>query len=108
MSKFIDYLKHKIIGEDFMKALIFLTVVLNFFVVQINGQWVHQSSGTDKTFHNLHFLNENLGWACGYDGTIVKTTNGGIDWISQNIGTLDDIHALFFTDSLVGWAVLYE
>ncbi len=41
------------------------------------AQWTHQNSGTDKTFHNLHFLNENLGWACGYDGTIVKTTNGG-------------------------------
>ena len=96
------------VGGCFMKAIYFLIIVLNFLVVQVNAQWVHQSSGTEKAFHNLHFLNENLGWACGYDGTIVKTTNGGTDWISQNIGTLDEVHAIFFIDSLTGWAILYE
>jgi photosystem II stability/assembly factor-like uncharacterized protein len=85
--------------------LIVLLIVINFSTI---AQWTHQNSGTDKRFLNLHFLNEYLGWACGYDGTIVKTTNGGTDWISLNIGTLDDIHAIFFVDSLVGWAVLYE
>lgn len=61
-----------------------------------------------KSLHNLYFLNENLGWACGFEGTILKTTNGGDEWNSHNIGTNDDAHAIFFLDSLVGWAVLYE
>jgi len=60
-----------------MKALYFLIIVLNFLIVQVNAQWVHQSSGIEKRLLILHFLNENEGWAGGYDGTILKTTNGG-------------------------------
>ncbi len=91
-----------------MKALYFLIIVLNFLVVQVNAQLVHQSSGTEKRLLTLHFLNENEGWAGGNDGTILKTVNGGNTWTSQNIGTLVNIHSIFFIDSLIGWAVLYE
>ena len=91
-----------------MKVLIFLIVVINFFVVQINAQWSAQNSGTSNRLLSIYFLNADLGWAAGNDGTILKTTNGGMDWVPLNIGTLDNIHAIFFIDSLVGWAVLYE
>jgi photosystem II stability/assembly factor-like uncharacterized protein len=54
------------------------------------------------------FLDENTGWAAGYNGTIVKTTDGGVNWYSQSLSTADDIHSIFFVDSLNGWIVLYE
>jgi len=79
-----------------------------FFFNTINAQWMQQTSGSDKRLLTLYFINENVGWAGGYDGTILKTINGGNIWTSQNIGTLDDIHSIFFIDSLIGWAVLYE
>jgi len=86
-----------------------LTSALFFiFSISIYPQWTPQNSGTNQEIKNLYFLNENLGWVCGDDGTILKTINGGIDWISQNISTLDNVHDIFFSDSITGWAVLFE
>ena len=92
-----------------MKTLIVSFSFLLFLQsTSIYSQWIQQNSGTTNRFLNCFFLNENDGWAAGYDGTIMKTSNGGSNWISKNIGTLDDVHAIFFIDSLIGWAVLYE
>jgi photosystem II stability/assembly factor-like uncharacterized protein len=91
-----------------MKKLLNASTLSLLIIISSVAQWTHQNSGTQKHFHNLYFISENLGWVCGDDGTILKTTNGGIDWNSQNIGTLDNVHAIFFIDSLFGWAVLYE
>ena len=91
-----------------MKSFLFTLLICLVLPAFIFSQWTQQNSGTQKNLHNLFFLNENLGWVCGYDGTILKATDGGVDWTSYNIGTMDDIHAIFFIDSLRGWAVLYE
>jgi photosystem II stability/assembly factor-like uncharacterized protein len=34
----------------------------------------------------LSFLNADKGWACGYNGTILKTFNGGTSWEAENSG----------------------
>jgi len=98
----------KILAGDIMKTLIFILVVLNFFVVKINAQWVAQNSGTSNTLQSVYFLNSELGWAAGDDGTVLKTTDGGSTWVVHNIGTLDHIHVIFFSNPLEGWAVLSE
>ena len=85
-----------------MKTLYLLFIILIFPSIYILAQWNFQNSGLSANLYSIYFLNENLGWVCGYDGTSVKTTNGGMDWVSLNIGALQDIHALFFIDSLVG------
>lgn len=52
---------------------------------------------------SLQFLTPTLGWACGDDGYIHRTTDAGVTWENMYIaGELTrDIH---FTDSLYGWA----
>lgn len=85
--------------------LIVLLIVINFSTI---AQWVEQNSGTSNRLLSVYFINTELGWAAGYDGTILKTIDGGSSWISQSIGTLDDVHFIHFNDPLNGWAVLYE
>jgi len=68
-----------------MKILSFLILSLFLFSSGINAQWYQQNSGTSNRLLTCFFLNENEGWAAGYDGSIVKTTNGGINWISQSL-----------------------
>ena len=61
------------------------------------AQWIQQKSGVNSSFAEVQFLNPNTGWVCGANGTILKTTNGGINWASQNSGvseTLYDLHAV--------------
>jgi len=72
------------------------------------GQWLHQNSGTTERFMTSCFLDQNLGWAAGNNGTVVKTTDGGDTWIAQSINTSDNIHSICFINSLLGWAAFYE
>ncbi len=53
------------------------------------------------------FLIDNQkGWACGYNRTLYYTSNGGVNWVSKNCGiypgNLDDI---WFIDPGIGWVV---
>ena len=82
-------------------CLIILTSSLSF------SQWIHQNSNSTRRLLTIYFLNQNMGWAGGNDGSILKTTNGGIDWTYISIGTKYTVHAITFVDSLKGWAALY-
>jgi photosystem II stability/assembly factor-like uncharacterized protein len=54
----------------------------------------------------VYFLDSQLGWAAGTDGTVLKTTNGGLTWSGDNIlldsDALEDIS---FSDASHGWVV---
>ena len=91
-----------------MRNLLLAIIFLFTLSAQIFSQWIPQNSGTTNRFMTCFFLDENIGWAAGNFGTIVKTTNGGQNWTSQSISTTDHIHSIFFTDPLNGWLVLYE
>lgn len=39
--------------------------------------WVQQNQNGFGIINKLFFLNNNIGWAVGYNGIILKTTNGG-------------------------------
>ena len=39
--------------------------------------WLNQPTGQTKTLVNMFFIDDNLGWVAGDDGTILKTANGG-------------------------------
>lgn len=82
-------------------CLIFLFSSISF------SQWIPQNSNSPRRLLTIYFLNENFGWAGGNDGSILKTTNGGIDWTYISIGTRYTVHAITFVDSLKGWAALF-
>jgi photosystem II stability/assembly factor-like uncharacterized protein len=88
--------------------LITFTLFIFLFSNNIYSQWSQQHSGANNRLLTCFFLNENVGWAAGYNGTILKTTDGGVNWNSQSLITADDIHSIFFIDSSNGWLVLYE
>jgi photosystem II stability/assembly factor-like uncharacterized protein len=91
-----------------MRKLVFTSAFLLLVSFPLIAQWLQQNSGTTKGLYTIYFLNENLGWIGGEDGTILKTTDEGENWFSQSISTLDNIRSIFFTDSLNGWIALYE
>ncbi len=57
---------------------------------------------------SVHFLDTSTGWAVGDAGTILKTTNGGINWIRQSCpaGTTA-LESVYFANANTGWAVGY-
>ena len=41
------------------------------------------SEQTHKTLNSVFFIDNNTGWIAGYDGTILRTTNGGVTFIED-------------------------
>lgn len=60
--------------------------------------------------HAIHFVNENLGFACGEEagrGVMYKTINGGNDW-TKFYTSEDELHwilDIFFVDENIGFAL---
>ncbi len=46
--------------------------------------WTHLPNAPDTTKYNVYFVDENTGWSVGYNGFIIKTTDGGSSWFSQS------------------------
>ena len=90
-----------------MKNLLAFFFVIILFTSLTFSQWIPQNSNTNQRLLATFFLNENLGWAGGNEGCILKTTDGGINWNYYSIGTKYTVHAIHFVDSLKGWAALY-
>lgn len=90
-----------------MKSIITIAALMLLLTKMTNSQWISQNSNTNQRLLTCFFLNENLGWAGGNEGCVLKTTDGGINWNYYSIGTKYTIHAIHFADSLKGWAALY-
>ena len=66
--------------------------------------WYQQYSGTTYNLNCL-FFSSSTGWAVGDHGTILKTTNSGVNWFSQQSGTVNNLMSIFFSDINTGCAV---
>jgi photosystem II stability/assembly factor-like uncharacterized protein len=62
--------------------------------------WFAQNSGTTKHLYGMNFNhgNENHVWACGEDGIILYSSNGGNTWVQQNSGTTNTLYAIVFIE----------
>jgi photosystem II stability/assembly factor-like uncharacterized protein len=67
--------------------------------------WAIQNSGVTDILRSVFFININTGWACGDNGKIVKTTNGGLNWIQQTSGTDQNFYSMFFLNENTGYGL---
>lgn len=52
---------------------------------------------------SVKFVDTQTGWAVGGYGTILKTTNGGLNWLPMYGDTLGWLKSINFIDSQTGW-----
>ena len=90
-----------------MKKTILLIIVFATQLNFSNAQWVVQdlSSITTEGFAKVFFSDSLKGWVSGLNGTIIHTSNGGINWTLQNSGATGYLRDIYFVDSLKGWAI---
>lgn len=88
-----------------MRLYISLMVALAFgFNAQAqNFEWTQLNSGTTEKLNDVFFINEQIGYAVGNNGTIITTTDGGDSWSHQAAPTNDNCNAVFFLDTNTGW-----
>jgi photosystem II stability/assembly factor-like uncharacterized protein len=71
-----------------MKKIIFTFLILHFFLIAANAQWIQQYQTTlYRHFSDVKFINRYTGWTSGNQGTLLKTTNEGLNWVEQNTNT---------------------
>jgi photosystem II stability/assembly factor-like uncharacterized protein len=54
-------------------------------------------------FNCIFFVDDETGYAGGYDGALLKTTNGGIHWEPLNCGIDDELNAIYFVNPDTGY-----
>ncbi len=69
--------------------------------------WTHQPNAPDTTKYDVYFVNENVGWSIGFNGLIIKTTDGGNNWFSQTNWsvTTRTLYGVYAVDENNVWVV---
>ncbi len=68
------------------------------------GTWELVSYGSTD-FKDVHAFDEQNVLVCGYDGLMVKTTDGGATWSEVMVGTTDRLRRMHFISKTAGWVV---
>ena len=87
-----------------MAAVIFFLLSLPVVVAETGITWTVQDLQSSTALWNVHFLDSLHGWACGDNGTVVRTYDGGTTWTNRRSGTSGSMRAVFFADQTTGWA----
>lgn len=64
-------------------------------VLRAQSLWVAQTSGTEAAIYSIDFSDAEtaaVGFAVGENGTILRTTNGGLDWAACTSGTAETLY----------------
>jgi photosystem II stability/assembly factor-like uncharacterized protein len=69
------------------------------------GSWRELEPATTANLTCARFLDNMHGWVAGTQGTIMKTTDGGLHWNHQQSGASAEIVDLFMMDAQRGWAL---
>ncbi len=72
------------------------------------NEWSVLYDDTNKYLNSVDFINENIGYAVGNNGLILKTTDGGKNWENQPSGTDCNLNAVYFINKNIGYAVGYN
>ena len=67
--------------------------------------WTRQNSGTMAWLHSVYFLNQNVGWVAGSNGTLLFTNDSGQTWHKMRRPTEDSLRDVYFSDEHNGWLV---
>ena len=57
----------------------------------LSNTWETQTSGTGENLRGVVFLDVNQGFVAGDGGTILRTTDGGVNWVEASTGTSEDL-----------------
>lgn len=69
------------------------------------NSWVLQTETKNGLLQDIQFYNSQIGYACGYSGTVYHTSDGGESWTRNGEGTTVNFIDVDFTDENKGWAV---
>jgi photosystem II stability/assembly factor-like uncharacterized protein len=87
------------------QLLLFLSLI---YTTSVSAQWEWQNPlPQGNNLNAIHFVDTLEGWAAGDFGTVLHTTDRGLNWAILNIGTTEYFNDLTFIGKDTGWIVGY-
>jgi len=85
-------------------------IIFAVFFFLSSSNFLHSQSGwfdlnVPYNLRSLYFVSDQTGWAVGFSGIILRTTNGGVNWEQQHSDTAYSINSIYFPNSQTGYAV---
>lgn len=82
-----------------MRSRIWVAIILSIVVIGCNQnerrgfypEWESQDSGTTASLRGLSVVDDEVAWASGQFGTILRTTDGGQEWERKSIRGTDSV-----------------
>src|ERR1041384_8851810 len=56
-----------------------------FYILPACAQWQSQKSGTDGQLRGISAISDQIAWASGAKGTVLRTIDGGEHWTKVNV-----------------------
>lgn len=69
------------------------------------NSWVIQNETTNGMLQDIQFYDSQIGYVCGYGGTIYQTDDGGQNWLRYGEGVTENLNDVDFINENLGWAV---
>ncbi|MFZ1320199.1 MAG: YCF48-related protein [Ignavibacteria bacterium] len=88
----------------FTTFLIIISAITMNLTAQSIWQW-QQPQPTGNLMDAMDFVDENTGYAAGVLGTVLKTTNGGLNWNVKNISPNIQLLGIHFINGMTGFVV---
>ena len=88
------------VGIDYSALMIGLESIDSLIWMPVEGEGAGGSP-----LDAVQFVTDEIVWAIGEDGAIIKSNDGGTNWIQQESGILYDLLAVSFIDTLTGWVL---
>ena len=88
---------------------IFSTLLLSIALVTGTSSqpygWFTLNSGTSNNLNGVYFSDANTGLIVGQAGTVIRTTNGGVNFVSQTSGTPNHLFGVYFVSLTTGYII---
>ncbi len=68
-------------------------------------KWENLKSPTTNSLNSICFINDSLGFACGNQGTVIKTVNGGSKWYILSDSSAINLYDIKFISAHKGFIV---
>jgi photosystem II stability/assembly factor-like uncharacterized protein len=88
-----------------MRTTILTLTLFLISLTTLSAQWEILNEGFKGSINTIDFVNDNIGWIAGSDGTLLKTSDGGENWNSIDIANSLNFYQIDFINESIGWAI---
>lgn len=91
-----------------MKSILTIIVIVSMTFTPLHAQWREVNSPTSKTITDIHIVDSENGFMSCSLGTVLKTTNGGLDWQAYDTGISASFMSIFGIDKDTVYTARYS